>query len=87
MAPRERRPMSEGFALLNAAAAKALKEAEKQKAKARECPGWKGIINRCYPDSVYAAGGAREAHRWEDLGAEAQQLCWAKWREQGGTAA
>lgn len=58
-----------------------------QKAKARECPGWKGIINRCYPDSVYAAGGAREAHRWEDLGAEAQQLCWAEWRKAGGNAA
>lgn len=58
-----------------------------QKAKARECPGWKGIINRCYPDSVYAAGGAREAHRWEDLGAEAQQLCWAEWRKAGGRAA
>lgn len=50
------------------------------KPAAKECPGWKAIINHEFPESIYADGQSSEAHRWEELSPDAQRLCWQHYR-------
>ena len=56
------------------------------KPQSKECPGWKTILNHEFPESVYSAGGASEAHDWSKLPPEAQRLCWDAYRKQGVSA-
>ena len=43
-------------------------------AKSTEIVGWKQVLDREYPDSVYSAGGEKEARTWAELPIEAQRL-------------
>jgi len=35
--------------------------------------GWKDILNKEFPDSIYSMGGTNEAKTWEDLSKDAQE--------------
>jgi hypothetical protein len=43
-----------------------------QRPAIREPQGWKGFLNRTYPESVYSAGGKTEAHEWAQLPPDVQ---------------
>lgn len=43
-------------------------------ARSTEIVGWKQVLDREYPDSVYSAGGEKEARTWAELPIEAQRL-------------
>lgn len=43
-------------------------------ARSTEIVGWKQVLDREYPDSVYSAGGEKEAMTWAELPIEAQRL-------------
>ena len=43
-----------------------------QRPAIREPQGWKGYLNRTYPESVYSAGGKTEAHEWAQLPSDVQ---------------
>jgi len=43
-------------------------------ASSTEIVGWKQVLDREYPDSVYSAGGEKEARTWAELPIEAQRL-------------
>ena len=45
-----------------------------QAARSTEIVGWKQVLDREYPDSVYSAGGEKEARTWAELPIEAQRL-------------
>ena len=45
-----------------------------QAARSTEIVGWKQLLNKEYPDSVYSAGGEKEAMTWAELPIEAQRL-------------
>lgn len=51
------------------------------KPKTQECPGWKAILNHEFPDSIFAAGGAGEAHEWGDVSNEGQQAIWKHYHQ------
>ena len=48
-----------------------------------EVPGWKGILNHHFPDSLYADGGIWQASEWTHLSKETQQAISQIYRNEG----